>query len=112
MGLCCIFKVGVNFFLYFVFCFFSFPVIVGVHFAAGPYGISTKAEFELDFSDHICPMIKLVALAMRIMSLFPWSEHREINQSLYIMRQLYELMIKFSYSNCNSYAFYCQPEHI
>lgn len=120
MGLwCCIFMVGVDFFLYFVSCLFYFlslsleftlyPTLLPV---LGLYRISTKAELELDSSAHACPMVKQVALAMRIMSLFPWSDHREINQSLYIMRQLYELMIKFSYSNCNSYAFYFQPEQI
>lgn len=100
------------FFFYFLSLSLEFTLYPTLLPVLGLYRISTKAELELDSSAHACPMVKQVALARRIMSLFPWSDHREINQSLYIMRQLYELMIKFSYANCNSYAFHFQPEQI
>lgn len=104
---CCIIRVEFYFFILFsafYHClslslkFLQHSAVVPV---LGPYRASTRAEFELDS----WPAAKLVIQAMRITSLFPWSDHRGINQSIYIMRQLYELMIEFSYSNFNSHAF-------
>lgn len=111
MGLCCrIFRVELYFFILFP-CFLSFSFVSKVHIALSCFACAWsiqsfhQSRIWAGLLAHAWPVVKLVIQAMRIMSLFPWSDHKGINQPLYIMRQLYELMIEFSYSNFNSHAF-------